>query len=380
MKKEMHRRDFLKYLFAWGSATMAPVPLFDSSLATGFGLAPRARRQTMWDGSSVWAWLRMFEVGGKYPIPTSEAAYKENLGAIDVAMPTNGGKLQGDGTWRQEPWKVHGEWPQGLPQLARDAGHLYIPMVDNDKNDMDAYLTVLDDPALHIAAADNLVALATGERFDSPWDGVILDFEATPSSHREQLADFHYVLADRIKQAGLLHGISVGGRVEDGGAHDFSIVAELADFVDLRCYGYRKPAPFSIGPYWWLEACIQFAFSEGIQPEQLLLGIGNFCAYQEDATHPSPYNRAEITYEQAMALVEAAGATVEWIEGNDNGFIREWFAQIGKGHLWLHNAGTHEYNLNLIDQYSLMGNSLFAVGMGDEDIWELINAWRFDQG
>jgi spore germination protein YaaH len=325
----------------------------------------------------VWAWLRMNQVGGTYGVPTSEAAYLTNLDRIDAALPLNGGKLQADGTWLQEGWKIDPQWPQSLPGIARDAGHLYMPGVSNDRAGI---LTVLDDPGLQAKAADNLVALATAARFDSPWDGVYLDLEGIPSSYKQQLSDFLYLLSNEIKQAGLLAGVSCGGRTGDTGpdpddtyTYDFSVVGEIADYIDLRCYGYWNPPPRSIGPYWWIEACIQYALQKGIAPEKMTLGLGNFSKYWPDSTKGAA---VEIPYDLAVQLVEGAGSTMEWIERNEHGLVRERFAIVGAGHVWIHDGATHRHGLNLVDQYCLLGTTLFTPGMGDDLHWQVIEAWR----
>lgn len=354
----INRRDFIK-LALLGAGTMGCFPHISPE-------SDRARSQP----KEVWAWLRMFDIDGTYDIPSSEATYLANLRNIDVAMPTNGGTLQSDGSWLQEPWKINPDWPQSLPEIARSAGHRYIPIVNNDRQ---GYLAVLDDPALQSVAADNLVDLATTGRFDSPWDGILLDFESTPTAYRQKLIDFYYLLFDRLEPTGLPVGISVSGRTIDSGTHDFTVIAELADFVDLRCYGYTSPPPKSIGPYWWLEGCIQFALASGIDPNILYLGVGNFSKYWPDSTQ---YDFTEVTYLAAQQILADANAVPQWIETNQNGVIREWYAQIGAGHIWIHDASTYEYGLNLISQYRIGGLSHFAAGMGDVEHWNKIRHWR----
>jgi hypothetical protein len=81
-------------------------------------------------------------------------------------------------------------------------------------------------------------------------------------------------------------------------------------------------------------------------------------------------------HDVAMELVSDAGATLEWIERNENGLIRERFAALGAGHVWVHDGSTHRYGLQLVDQYGLLGTSLFAPGMGDEAHWSVTAAWR----
>lgn len=372
MAKLMTRRDFLWTLAACGGAAWA------TQVLAGCGVNAHAVATDRARGTKVWTWLRMFTTTGATGVPSSEADYSAHVNTIDVAMPLNGGKLQADGAWLQEPWKLEPPWPQNLPGIAHQAGQLYMPGVGNDR---DGIVAVLENPDLQEAAADSLIVLATTGRFDSPWDGVYLDLEGIPFSHRQQLSDFLYLLSARIRQAGLAVGVSTRGRTADTGpdpedayTYDFRVVAEVADYVDLRCFGYWAPRPRSIGPYWWLESCIQYALSNGIDPHRMTLGLGNFSRYWPDSASG---RSDDITYGLAMALVSDAGATVEWIASNANGLVREWYAEVGEGHIWIHDGDTVRDGLGLIDSYRLLGITLFAPGMGDEHHWQVIQEWRW---
>ena len=67
---------------------------------------------------TVRAWLRMAPSGGAYPLPDSEATYRDNIDLIDVAIAANGGRLQADGTWLQQTQRIDNDWAQELPGLA----------------------------------------------------------------------------------------------------------------------------------------------------------------------------------------------------------------------------------------------------------------------
>jgi hypothetical protein len=321
----------------------------------------------------VWAWLRM--VGTADGIPTSESSYAAHRSLIHAAMPLHGGKLQADGLWLQEPWKTETDWARSLRYAAKKAGQLYLPGVGNDREGIKA---VLDSSLLMERAADDLLRLAV-ERFDAPWDGVTLDLEGIPLEYREKLSAFLQLLVRRIKDAGLLACISIQGRSGDEGpdppdtyTYDFSIVGALADYVDLRCYGYWAPPPRSIGPYWWEEACIGYATAKGIAAGRILLGPGTFAKYYFDSNEN---DSDEITYEQALQVVELAGGTLEWVETGDAGLVRERFAKVGAGHVWLRDALTHRYALDLVEEFGLLGISLFSPGMEDPLQWQVTQDW-----
>jgi hypothetical protein len=381
----LNRRNFIK-----GSlAAVAMIPVlrhatggssssyytFSSGKERLFGSEiPQGRQRT------VWSWLRMFQTGGAFSIPTSEARYKANLANIDVVIPTNGGILMGDGTWFQERWKLVPDWPQSLPAIARDAGHLYMPSMYNDR---EGVLAVLDDRDLQLSAAESLVELATSGRFDSPWDGVYLNLESIPFDYKDQMSDFLYLLYEKIKDAGLLVGLSVAARTEDerGDGYDLAVVNDVADYIDIRGYGFdhrrfgaHGSLPPSISPYWWVKDSIQFALENGIEPEKLTLGLANYSKYWSFSNSRSG---GDITFAQAKALVAAAGATVQWIDENEIGLVREHFATINGGHLWIHDTETFQWGLDLIEQYGLLGGAIFAVGMGNDAQWRAIHEWRY---
>ena len=173
--------------------------------------------------------------------------------------------------------------------------------------------------------------------------------------------------------------ISIGGRAGDEGSdppdaytYDFSVVGALADYVDLRCYGYWAPPPRSIGPYWWQEACIRYATAKGIAASRILLGPGTFSKYYFDSNEN---DSDEITYEQALGLIDRTGGTLKWVETGDYGLVRERFAKVGVGHIWLRDALTHQYALDLVEEYGLLGISLFSPGMEDPLQWQVTEEW-----
>ena len=251
-------------------------------------------------------------------------------------------------------------------------------------NDRQGTLAVLADPQLQTTAAAHLVELARSGRFDSPWDGVYLDIEGIAFSHRSDMSGFLYRLARAVKDAGLLFGVSVGGVTQaDTGnpdrddALDLGVASEVADFVDLRCYDYASDPPLSIAPYWWVEACVQYALKKGVSPEQMTLGLASFSQYWPDSD-AGP--QQQITHDKAMQIVKDAGATVEWIESNQNGLVRESYARLGSGHLWIHDERSYRYGLDLVDQYGLLSSTIFAPGMGNVGLWQTIEAWEQTRG
>jgi spore germination protein YaaH len=317
------------------------------------------------------AWLQMMDIGGDYPIPTSEDSYNGRLSQLSTAIPTNGGKLQGDGTWLQESWKLDHEWGQTLPSIARAAGHMYTPAVSCNRDDI---VSILDDPQVQEIATTNLIQLAQ-TRFDAPWDGVYLDIEGVPSAYKPQLSQFYRLLSYHIRSAGMTCNVWARGKVSDPGpdyddayANDFEVLGQIADAVEIGCYGYWKPVlttiDRSIAPHWWQRECIEYALSRGIPACRLIVGVGLYSMYYPDSGTNA--GRVQITHDAALDLIQGANSQQEWMESGPFGLVRERRADLGAGHIWLHDVDTLRHSLDLVATYELHGISLFALGMEDE--------------
>ena len=320
----------------------------------------------------MWTWLRMTD---GQQVPSSEADYVAHANTVDAVLPLNGGKLQADGTWLQEANKIMPRWPHRLNDLARANGQLYMPGVGNDSDGLPA---VLDNPGRHARVAAELVKLATEGRYDSPWDGVFLDLEAIPGEYQQRMTRFLNVLGRAVRDAGLALGISVGAtsvnnKAITDPAFDLGVVRELADAVDLRCYDYWGPVPRSIGPYWWMEGVVQYALAGGLAAGKIIMGQANYSRHWPNARGG---NSREMTFAQAMAFVQENGAKVEWLDTGDYGPVRERIAQIGNGYVVIHDGDTYQQGLNIIQQYGLLGSTVFVPGMGDDRHWQVISAWR----
>lgn len=321
---------------------------------------------------SVYVILRMAEaMNGPYSIPSSEASYMENADCIDVVYPAHGGRLQPDGTWLQPP-ALGNEFSQRLPGLASGAGQQYIPCTGFNRVDIEP---VLDDPAKQVTAADGLVYLATEGRFDSLWDGVLFDISTLTVDYFEKFEGFLDLLSERVRGAGLPFHVAFHGTYEEvapWSTLNYAQAAQVADAVVMYCYGWWME-PKSVGPYWWGERSIEYALSQGVSTSQLVFGIGMYSRYWPTAESQPWY---EITYPQAMGLVNQYGGSQQWIDEDENGPVRERYADLGPGHVWISDADTVRARLDLAECHDLAGVMLFIPGMEDGNIWNVINQWQ----
>jgi spore germination protein YaaH len=332
-----------------------------------------------------YVWLRMVASTGTYPIPTSESDYNAHLAEIDGAMPTNGGKLLDTGEWEQDWSKTSTAFAKGLRDKARTNGQVYLPIVQIDRTMVAA---ILDSPTIQALAVTNLIKLMNS-RYDAPWDGVLIDFEVIPSAYKAKLSAFYTALSVAVKADGKVFGVSAGAIYADDIAHggldyddaysdDYAVLAQVADFIDVRCYCYWNPVNGNIvnrgiAPYWWAEKCIQYALSKGVKPAQILMGVGTYSQYVPNLDWS---NKVEFTVGQAFQLAAANGETVQWIENNNLGVIREKYVAYTGAHIWVDDGDTTKTKLELVDKYKLQGIDIFIPGCTDALSWSVIHEWR----
>ena len=325
----------------------------------------------------LWSWLRMWEFErGDWLIPDGEVEYRANAALLDALMPACPGQLEADGTWTQWQSVLDRPFYQGLKEEARKRGQLYAPHLYGKGANVDA---VLANRTLRAKAIDGAMALAT-DRFDAPWQGMLLNLEIIDPDLRDELNAFYRAITERVRGAGMPLIVSLPCHefeepVEHSSlyTYDYGVLAGIADFVDLQGYTHIRPEPLSIGPLWWVEQCIRYAISEGIKPAQIIMGVGNFARYWPDRNQPRTVY--DISLEDGWQLAAEHGAGLEWVEQGANGLVCERYADLGRGQIYFMDAQAVKRRLALCDKYGV-GVSLFIPGMGDESVWRTIADWK----
>jgi len=298
--------------------------------------------------------------------PSSEASYLAHSDLIDVALPGHGGNLQSDGTWLQSDAKLDNAWAQALPGLAATAGQRYVPVLDpGHGTDHTELKAVLDDTDLWVVAADDALQLAT-TRFDAPWDGIMYDICFIDAEYIDLHGQFVTYLSGRVRSAGLSFEIAHPAVRNEDEAYWISldVLAELADAFDYYVYGWDE----STQPHWYAVDSMDNAMSHGC--ENVMLGIGLFARHWTD-----PETSTDISYDAAMDLI--GDGAIQWVESDDTGLVREKYAGVDDGYIWLQDGDTIKPRLALADQYGLEGVMLFRPGMGAESVWRAVEGWKY---
>ena len=139
-----------------------------------------------------------------------------------------------------------------------------------------------------------------------------------------------------------------------------STINEIADTFELYFVYYRQ-APQSNAPYFHTDWGLANVIAQGFDFTKLYLGLGNFGAYWPVAGEEA---RHVMTHAQALEMIDTYDSTLEWVESDGRGLVREWYAAIDGGYLHLLDGTTLGTSLSLADKYKLPGMMLFSLRSG----------------
>ncbi|RMD89477.1 MAG: glycosyl hydrolase [Calditrichaeota bacterium] len=221
--------------------------------------------------------------------------------------------------------------------------------------------------------------------------GIQFDFENLNINDREAFTQFYRETADALHQEGFLLSVAVVHRPEKfpgptkyfkwlyknwRAGYDLKALADTGDFISVMTYSQhtRRTPPGPNAGIPWVEKNINF-FLKYVPPEKLSLGIPvtskHWYTEQDDEKYVVQARSwsENLTYEQAMALVQRFGAKITWLEDQkvpftffENGGLFEY--------IFFENARSFKYKLNLVKKYKLRGFSVWVLGNEDDKIWE----------
>lgn len=320
----------------------------------------------------VWCYLATGDANN------DELAYRAYAGTFDVLMPLHGGKVEPDGSWTQEPWKLNTAFALALPREARAQGQVYAPVV-NESDDTDGWNTFLDSPHLWRAAVDGFLAMYDA-RFDKPWHGVVFNFETTTSDRRDKLTDWIAVLARAVRSLGLDVYIHTHGRTEatdnwydSAYAFDHAALGQIADRLIYDISGYWLPLPRSMAPHWYVINSLHYVVGLCRVPAPRV--IANIGSYSKLIGPGGGGSGTLYSHSDALALIGDNPA--RWIEANVNGILRQHRAILeDRGTMWLMNGRWVRERLPLVNRWGIDNLAIFRPAGTAPDLWPVLTAWK----
>ena len=213
------------------------------------------------------------------------------------------------------------------------------------------------------------------------FEGIEIDFEFIPREDREGYVKFLARLKTSMNEVGLPLFVALAPKISDNQpgllyeGHDYAGIGEIADYVILMTYewGYQFGPPLAVAPINNVEEVVRYAVSV-ISPEKILLGVPNY-GYD----WPLPYVKGEteakgLSTTAAFDLAYQKGANIMFDEESKAPYFN-YYDENGKEHVvWFENARSVQARLDLVDEYSLGGISIWQIMRYFPQLYSLLGA------
>lgn len=250
-----------------------------------------------------------------------------------------------------------------LIQFARDHGIDLIPLIANSFNSQLAS-SVLNDSAIRQRHVTNIVNKVSQMNYD----GIEIDYENIAVSDKDLFVLFlkelkaaltplnkKLVVAIQAKTSATASGSSAG--------HDYPGIGSAVDAVRLMLYDYSWTTPGPIAPVSWVKQVLDYAVSV-IPRSKLEAGLPTY-GYDWGT------DRSGISYDTAISTAQRFN--VQIIEDSQNGPHYSYTDSGGVAHtVWFTNAKNFSTFVDLINQYSIRGISIWYPGEDDPAIYTVI--------
>ncbi|NMD70436.1 glycosylase [Bacillus sp. DNRA2] len=266
---------------------------------------------------------------------------------------------------------------------SQSAGVRVVPFLSNhwDRATGEIALKNRDQLSTQIAEAVKLYNL----------DGVNIDIENVTAEHRDEYTDFVRLLREKIPQnkevsvavAANPNGLTSGWN----GSYDYSGIAKYSDYLMIMAYdeSYPGSAAGPIASISFVEDSIQYAISQGVDKDQIVVGVGHYGRYWKEGTS---YGGDGISNNQIQKALELYNGTVTFDEATKS--AKAVFT-IKKGDpvmtvsgkpltegtytVWFENSEAIKAKIDLIHQYDVKGLGNWSIGQDNPLIWKDISAW-----
>lgn len=205
------------------------------------------------------------------------------------------------------------------------------------------------------------------------YKGVNVDLEGLYYYDRSYLTTFMRELYTSLHSQGFYVTMAVPAKTTDGptlpwsGAYDYASLAQYTDQVVLMTYDEHYPGgkPGAIASIGWVENVIKYAITV-IPKTKLLLGTADY-GYDWSSKGTKAYGISAI-----YNLASTYGATIKWDSVSQSAYFSYSDSAKILHTVWLENAESLRFKLNLVNSYNLSGIAIWRLGLEDASYWTSI--------
>jgi len=285
--------------------------------------------------------------------------------SVDIVAPNlfsldnlSAGQSVASGTF-SGPWKLTDNSYSQLVAAAHGRGLKFTPLIGSDwsaegKAALD--LTLAQD-----ASRTNLVNQLASMVQTTGADGVVIDFEYMSDSSSPYLTKFMQTLYTTLHAQNKLVIEAVPSRTSSGDWYtqfNYHDLAQYVDYLNIMTYDYSTSAPGAIAPISWMKKVLNFAQSQSVNMNKVLLGIPY---YGRDWTKTGDATYSPQSVELSSATNTAASNHATILRDTSNGdtagipYYTYTDMALSQHTVYFDDTTSWEAKLNLLDTYGLGG-------------------------
>ena len=276
--------------------------------------------------------------------------------------------------------KLLGKPNAQILQASRDAGADIMPLISNQNFSQPGINTFLHSGS----AQDKLIASLIAEANDKKYIGYQYDFEHIPSYDRDLYSAFVAKSAPLFHNAGLKLSVAIAPIHSENpsdlplsswnnwtGAFDYSSLGASADFVSVMAYDDA----LSVGPTAsipWVTQVANYTLAH-IPAEKVSFGIPFYAWVRNTNTG----KRVSIVGYPALASMLDKGTYINKGWSDDLGV--PWVMYKVNGRVltaWYEDSQSFQKKIDLIQNNHMAGYSVWALGLEDPKVWDVVTAMR----
>lgn len=217
-------------------------------------------------------------------------------------------------------------------------------------------------------------------------DGVNVDIENVTAADRQDYTEFVRLLREKIpssKEVSVAVAANPNGWTTGWhGSYDYTELAKYADYLMIMSYDESYPGgeAGSVASYNWVERSVQYAISQNVSSDKIVLGVAHFGRYWMEG---ASYGGHGISNSQVHMMIDRYNGEVQFDElsktpkaiitireGDPVTVIGGNTLAPGSYEIWFENEESISHKLSLISQYNLKGVGNWSIGQENKEVWK----------
>lgn len=212
-------------------------------------------------------------------------------------------------------------------------------------------------------------------------DGINIDFEGLGLKNKEGLVTFTRELTNKLKAKNPLIKVSIDvtkPSTSDTWSrfYDRKALSDIVDYMMFMAYDEHyagSPVAGSVGSLPWVEQGINEILNLGVPKDKLILGVPFYVRdFKIAADTNTVVSSQALKMQQAYNLISQNAGNI-YFDNYAKQDVGEYYDKDGFKHLvWLENAKSMGYRMDLVNKYGLKGMSAWQLYFETSDIWNVI--------